>query len=1637
MIDRLQLTEFSGFSDHHQFRASLCREYHRLITTSGDSEILLLESRPGIGATSLCAEYFQLVEEPAILLTVHGRSRIGYSLPYLIEQALRQAYALLGEDSRPIHTEKILTEWQRTLPKLTRKAKSLRQKVHIIIDGLYQIPSEDERYHNEVVKEVLFFGNPEIKYLVTWAEGQEKPSYTKSTQTRVVAIPPLYDSEALELLKSGGVPAQWHQQIVNSLGGVPAKLASIVRLNALGKLDQLNIKSSIEEFYEQEFRALLEKGACESSEMELALSFVTFSKRPLGRAELVHLSKVSDACMVAIEESKGFVEVEPTTGLISVSSNTHREYLSARLAARKADVIRRFVDQLAEEPASADSIQLLPTYYSELGEFAQTAGLLTVENLDAFLGVTHSITALKQRNALGFAAATKAKQEVEAFRFALQGSVIRAFEDGPENESLLAALAATGRLDEALQVAEGEATNEGKLLLLARYASLLDSKGLKADQTILNQIESLIKGLDLASDRDRAVSIAEYLIGPFPDLAFRIIEEASNGNTAVKDAAYSHFAINQTNLTKDKPRVDRFKEYVSKISDSTTLAFLKAAESVLATKSASDLLESTTGMDGRQRAFFLRQWLSAHFKEEAAIHVAKVALDEAASDVQYAPSASDLRAICIPLIFSENRVEAAELLQRIEIQRTSLIERSPTVDRIRLDLAVARAKVALEQARADGALEEIYLNVSYIPDDGIRLECLCWLQSQLRRFTSLSTTVADSLRQLTESGIQQAIEACLRTTAEHIDVFRGAVAALVEFNPRVAFDIIANINTAERRDTAHSILIEQLILRNSGEAIPVNYFMEAIFKIADEGKRWVALVRCLRMLAKHSPKLSEAPAKIVALCDSVGDPLGKVHVKINCLRVCHTYGMAIDTAEASKQFRELLASIDEAFKTQDLYFEFVEALAQLDKTQAGKMLDDYWTSDIRLQAQSESHFAINEALCRLAMVSFAGTLKHRQDTEDGLQLMIGAIERLAPVKTQCSILADLAVRAHSVQRPDIVDFVCEHHLSPLIKNQSTSNAFTLQRLIKLAYPALFVWNPSVANDLLNRLPLDTADQARSATIDYLITRAPLSEPYEDSSLKNARVSWTDGITVVGLIEQMKTDNLLVSALINFSFAATSKSSASEITAAQRSELARRLKKKCDTDLPDLNNIKHDGWKIVAHGACAKLASDVTNATWQHLIDAAKSIPNTSDSVYVLGVLSSQLPTRMSAEKGGVVREAESRLALIPSKVDSVRRAVSLSQASASVDYENEMAKRLLRSAMMQAMALKDQDAAIEAQRSVIDQACRIDDDFAEELIKGIDDDPARTRAVSAARSQLAKQKAKGAFIKKKYDEVSKSADYGGLGWETLGSLNAGNVPGQKQDELSAMLPKVAQCSMEDAYGFYWLYLRCLQRKYEHSVVQSKQILVPVAEVTQVALLLAERIGRRIWGATNQSGDYIDTKLNVDGGFVNIPGSGKPALDFIKQWLQDKPGTNVLICDPYFKPDNIDFVKELLFLREDVEFSIVSCNNELDPHDLDAAYMAAWTAIAHVEPPSIRIVHLNYEGGRSSTAHVIHDRWIFIGGVGLRLGTSIGSLGGTKLYEVSEVKADEAQQVLAALNPFVDMRPKTLDGKRLKYSVVQW
>ncbi len=1627
----LEATEFRGFPDGYQFRRQLCKEFIRFLAPSSDIEVLLIEARPGIGATSICAEYLETLEDPAILLTVHAGSRAGYSIPYLLEQALRQARLILNDVSSAPYSDNYVVEWHKTLMKLQRRARSTRRKLHLILDGLYQVPPEDGRHLQDVIKEVLFLGSPDIRHIVTWREEPKIPEFLARFSVRRASLPPLSEFEALTYLKVCGIDDSWAKEIISSTECVPAKLASVVRLNRLGRLDIRQLGVSLVEYYELEWNAQLDRKLVTRQDAERIFAFLVFSKRQLTVLELMTFCGVGATSLRAVLDANGFVRVD-VNDHVAFTSNTHRDFLQVKLTSYRTEVLSTFVDALIKDASSPDSVQLLPNYYEDLGRDSDIVAILTPLNLDSYLAETQSLTALRRRNELGFSAATRSSLEVEAFRFALQTSIVRSLEKHGGNDAQLGALAATGRLDDALDIAQGASTKEGRLLLLAQYAKALFDKGLQVDKVIADIISGLIADIDLSTSRERSLTIAEYLVGPFPDLSIVIVEQSSAGAKDYQDAAFAHLVLKTQSRAGEGQRISS-ERYRSRIADSQLRDFLRSVEAVFGAKSAEEIRQSTQGLDGRQRSFLLRGWIRVHAREEGALDIADYALDEVSRDSSYIPSAADLRVICLPIADSEDRTKAHALLRRIEVQQSALLEVTPTVDKFRLETEIARAKTAMALANHDDELSDLYLRAGYLEDDGVRLECFCWMRSALESFKNVPGAVIDNFRHLFDEAIHDATEKCLATTAEHLDVFKGAVAALAESSPAQALALVGKLNTIDRRDAANRLFVERLIGRRSKAPIEVSLLIEALNAIVSDEARWPAIVNCLSLLAKRKPSLDKPPVEIIAMGISIDDPLGRAYALLWSVTVGKHYGVQESLGNAVTSFRDTLGEIDQVWKLPELNFRFVEAIAAIDKVAASKWLTEYHATSRKGRYWSPEFAKLFSELCHLTLISYAGTLTHRLDTDETFATVVSLIDEAPSVGVRARLYADLVMRAHAKARGDIVEKVCGSRLIPLIRNVENGTLYLHKQIAGDSYAALYLWNQTVANNLIQELPRERQDECRQEAVFYHVTGVTTQEPYEVATLRGCKISWATAVTIVELIEKMSVDHLIVSCIEYLTHSALSKASISEISSSQRSTLGGRLLEKVMRDLPDVRNIKHKGWQIVAEAFCYKLMGETSTGKWNVLIANAKAVPNTSDSVFVLSSIAPCLPGRLSTEKAEIMREAELRLKRIPSNVDRVRRSISLSISSHSAEMEDVIAKRLLTSAMNDSLTLRDQDAAADAQRAIIDLAYQIDKEFAEGLVKLIDDDPARVRARAEAEANLDAQRMKRAVLDKKYDDIGQNVDgIGAICWQMLAGLNANRMPPQRQDELANLMGIVSRCDFTDALGFYWWYLRNLQCKYEHNKPQSKAILVPMFEVTRLAAMLTQRIGVRVFGGWNVN---VAPDSSPSSSAIVGPGLGVTALDFIKNWLDQNDGAEILLCDPYFKIENLEFVKELSFHKAGLSFVILSCAIEPATGDLEADYEAAWGRVAHVQPPPLRVVHVSFDGPKSVSP--IHDRWLLFGDAGLRMGTSVGSLGGTKLSEVSKVAANDVSSVRRALQPFIEMRERSLDGRRLKYRSFQW
>ena len=302
-----------------------------MLSLNSDTSVLLVEARPGIGASSLCAEIYESLDTPAILLTVEAGSRAGYSIPILLSQAIRQANLQLGLTNEPAGQDSSAGEWHNLLMKLQRRARTARQQLHLVIDGLYQIPPEDKRYLQDVIKDVLCLGVAGIAHVISWREDSKLPEFLNQAATRRVSVPALSEAEAESYLLANEISGDVVKEIISSTTCIPAKLASVVRLSKYGALEVSKIKASLSEYYELEWHALLSKSAVTESKLESIFAVLIYSKRHLSISEIASYAGVDVAAVRKALLDSGFVRSSELE-VVSPASNTHQLAWSSHAA---------------------------------------------------------------------------------------------------------------------------------------------------------------------------------------------------------------------------------------------------------------------------------------------------------------------------------------------------------------------------------------------------------------------------------------------------------------------------------------------------------------------------------------------------------------------------------------------------------------------------------------------------------------------------------------------------------------------------------------------------------------------------------------------------------------------------------------------------------------------------------------------------------------------------------------------------------------------------------------------------------------------------------------------------------------------------------------------------------------------------------------------------------------------------------------------------------------------------------------------------------------------------------------------------------------------------------------------------------
>lgn len=604
------------------------------------------------------------------------------------------------------------------------------------------------------------------------------------------------------------------------------------------------------------------------------------------------------------------------------------------------------------------------------------------------------------------------------------------------------------------------------------------------------------------------------------------------------------------------------------------------------------------------------------------------------------------------------------------------------------------------------------------------------------------------------------------------------------------------------------------------------------------------------------------------------------------------------------------------------------------------------------------------------------------------------------------------------------------HLRPCLANMDNKNALFYQHVVYNVSPALYLAHKNTAFDDLEKLYVVLKDHAYSKICNVIKTKTYPNDSHETRLDKDYALKYTEISDICELIERMSEDSQIVWQIQDICLYLGGKKSRYHVTDAQKQAIVQRLKSIIENNLPDNKNIRHEGYKILAL-AFVEHSYRRRGHVFEELIKDAQSIENNADKAFVLFKIGTCLPGKKVNVADDLYDSAITLIEKIPSTYDRASRYRGFAE---ELQFKKPTLARECIDKAMRVGIPRDDPSLHDVQRSLVDIAYRIDPNYASAVASTFDDDTARVASKIELEEKLRELELKNEVLKDSHIiEEQKTREYPRIAWKLLGALNSKRIVAKRFNKYTDMIRKCSAMPITEAYPVFAFAIENANVKYQNKP-QALEILRPLFEGTVLGTELA-------WALTSHSISQFrkiaacDDTIVTDSHLFVEAGQRDKALDFIESWMKSTLEGYLKICDPFFGPEDLDILKMVISVNPNCEVSVLTSRKHQkmigNGESLEDNYRSHWRKISDQDPPYTEIIIVGLE---QSGEPPIHDRWLLSERSGLRLGTSLNSLGIKKDAELSLIGPSDVDTILKKADPYFSRRKKKHCAGRLLYSL---
>jgi hypothetical protein len=1608
-------------------RDNLVRTLEALL--SGDVETVIVWGQDGIGKTTLLKQFEVFRKDSVFALYISAASRFAYDPQQIASELYSQVETRLS-GSEPSSVSGDPVELGKLFIRLRRRAERDKCVFYFILDGVDELPEGEDSTAREILNLLPFGVASQFRFLISASSPAALPIDPAARRGGKEWIVPFLSHEAVARYLEG-IPLNETQleAIAQITKGIPGQLAIVRRLLlATDDVDKLieQLPDEAPELFRLQW-ASIDRG---NRTLMLCLAILANEHRSFTSEELASLIGTTHEGVSTLLERVGFVRMDDS-GKWQFLTQYDRRFAGAELAEYRRDVNDLFIKNLLQDPESPGALWDLPTYFTSANRLKDLVEYLSPPRFARIFETASSLSDVQRQADRGMEAARQLGQDGDLVRFALQKSAIQEMAQSQTAVSEVRAMSFLDDVETAVALSESASRIEVRFRLLVAIARARKEKGAPEDPALLMRIRALFDEIDPATLGDQRISAAQDLLYTLPDLAVDLVSRTSGVNESENsmDWAIARLVI-QAQFAQDDPNA---KQRVQRLNDAIQDPGLKRLSTVatllLGRLDASDAITRAESLEGTSdKLFVLQHWMQGNPTSSDTTQVLEYALRVALQSKDYAVNASVYRrlATCMPHLQSQQ--EAHFYVQQFDAQRGVLEHIGPSGEFYRLQLLLAQTEMRYEPELGRQRFNDIYNGTQKISDPVEHTTVVAHLAAALAE-TDPAKLADSALQELVEHELRDGVDKIFRLSADHREAVRGVIDALAVAMPESALEIIEQMNTEWRRDSAYQEFVEAALYAPP-EMLQPSAIGKALDRIVDPAIFDESASTVIFTLSRRGFDGDAVPFGSVA---SLLKRSVRIHSALTRARACAQLAGSLAHSkhqDAVDQFIKELASawtsIGESWKKIDTGAEIIASLAPTLPDEARRYVTQY--NEVKAKITSPDAETVSAGLLGilLAIRAFAGLVQYQiSDINRDEERLLSAIERCGAVDDQSFLLSTLALRYYFAGAKDRCENIVTSRLTELLHSLSSEDSAYEESTIVEVAPALFLGAPGIAATFLGKLSLIRRDQAYWLIAQTLLTKTPPGDAFDRAGKLGYDVSYEDANKILDLMRNMESDSEIYSLILSLVDSADPQRNAERFSRPQRAELARQLDEIARAKFPNSRFIQHDGFLISAQANINRLRDRSSAIPVDQLASRAHLIPNVSDRGLVLSYVA--LTLRDARDRARYLDDAFRVIDSIPMLLDRIDRYLHIGETLVTIDAHRgkEMLKRA-----QQLMAQGEGASTIERRRSLIQTAYRIDPDYAASLASAFNDDPAKKRVkrqmelYQLADSLTSQSNAGPAMSPRRAYDLSKAA------WIKLGQLNAGRTFLVPPERALSQLQYAAPQPISLAYPIFAWFIENAVRRMAHGTPTVRQYVLPLFEAclhgAETAVSTGYRNERHVHRSLNLGAnvdDRIDLKMIRDGHRAE-------AVDAFADWIRTIEGESILVVDPYFGPDSIELLKLVQGESPAAEIEILSGTESLKgvARPYEDSYRSAWRQISADAPPYARFTFI---GTRGAGKCPIHDRWWLSGTSGLQLGTSFNGFG-SRLSSVRILTSDEVQAVRSEVEPFVTRRRTLFEGERLEY-----